>query len=327
MNKPTVDVLMLLADGHFHSGQNLAGKLNVSRTVIWKAVQTLQREFGLDIFAVKGRGYRLAEPMELFDQDKLATHIANSDLTADYRLHLYTTLDSTNQFLLNNASDDLRYQACMAEMQLNGRGRRGRSWVSPFGKNIQLSVSRVIDCSMANVSGLSIAIAAAVAEYLYQLGLHDIAIKWPNDLYVGYKKLGGLLLEVKGEAEGPVKVVIGLGLNLDMSGVKPAAINQPYTDLKTAMAENQLSRNMLAAGLIVSCIKTLKVFEEKGLEDFIGLWEKFDAFLGEAVMLSSAMNSENGIYEGIDEQGNLKLKQNDQINVYHAGEVSLRKML
>ena len=180
---------------------------------------------------------------------------------------------------------------------------------------------------MTNVSGLSIAIAAAVAEYLYQVGLERIAIKWPNDLYVDFKKLGGLLLEVKGEAEGPVKVVVGMGLNLDMSGVDSSMIDQPYTDLKQAMPEANLSRNDLAAGLISSCIKTMEGYQKNGLGGFIGLWKKFDAFQGQPVTLSSASNVENGIYQGIDEQGNLKLMKNNVIQTYHAGEVSLRKMV
>ncbi len=320
-------LLMQISDGSFHSGQKLADELKVSRTVIWKAVQELQENFGLDIYAVSGRGYRISEPLELFDQAKLIKNMSDSGVDLDYSLHLHTRLDSTNQFLLDKTSNQSTYQVCLAEKQDKGRGRRGRSWESPFAKNIQLSVSKTIDCPMNNVSGLSIAIAASLADYLYKIGLHKIAIKWPNDLYVDYKKLAGLLLEIRGEAEGPVKVVVGLGLNLDMTGVKPDKIDQPYTDLKTVLPASGLSRNDIASGLVLACINTIQRYEKHGLSDFIDLWKKFDLYQGEAVTLSSASSVETGIYQGIDEQGNLKLMQDNEMHVYHAGEVSLRKMV
>ena len=118
MNKHIEEKLLsLLVDGGFLSGQKLAKQLQVSRTVIWKAVQAVKDNYGLDIYAVTGRGYRIAEPLELFDQAKLVRGISDSGCTMDYSLHLHTKINSTNQFLLETGSESNSYQVCLAEKQ------------------------------------------------------------------------------------------------------------------------------------------------------------------------------------------------------------------
>ena len=169
-----------LADGRFHSGENLARLLGVSRTAVWKRIRKISRDTGLDIHAVRGKGYRLALPLELLDADRIAGHISSGS-SVEVEVEVHPSLPSTSSHLAERLGELPDNTLCFAEHQTAGRGRRGRQWVSPYGSNLYFSIYRRFPLGMHELSGLSLAVGAVVAETLGHY-VDGISLKWPNDL-------------------------------------------------------------------------------------------------------------------------------------------------
>ena len=208
--------------------------------------------------------------------------------------------------------------------RLAGRGRRGRPWVSPFGANLYLSILWRYPLAPAALGGASLAAGVAVAQVLRRYGVGQLGLKWPNDLLWRRRKLGGLLLEVSGEAQGPSFLVAGLGLNLRMSEDQGSAIDQPWADLYQAMDGALPGRNRLAAQLIDALAQALGGYGETGLAPFVPDWEGFDVLRGEPVWLHLGDRTVAGEHAGIGPDGSLRLRTPEGIRHFHAGEVSLR---
>jgi len=315
-------IIRILADGNFHSGQAIADELQLSRTAVWKKIQSLKDEFGLTVHAVTGKGYWLPGGLDLVNEKELVNSISDKDAY----VRVFSCIDSTNQHMLDYGDiEDMRWGVCVAEMQTQGRGRRGRQWLSSYGRNIQMSIGVALNMPMADVSGLSLAAGVVLAKYLQDSGVQDGALKWPNDIHINGKKVAGLLLEVKGEAEGPVVAVLGVGLNLDMSETVNGSINQPFTDIKSHLNGVLPSRTTMVADLTERLYLAIQEYQQKGLARFLQLWSRYDLYLGQSVEINSAANKCQGIYRGLDEQGRLLLETGESVKVFSAGEVSLRK--
>ena len=319
-------LLRLLADGRFHSGEEIATLSGVTRAAVWKKIQSLKVGLQLDIQAVTGRGYRLPGGLDMLDAQVIQNRLDKSDVVA-CQLEIFHAIDSTNQYLVDRR-DQLRDTifCCLAERQTAGRGRRGRGWVSPYGKNIYLSLAHWLNKPMYGLSGLSLVIGVAVAEALEKLQVNGLSLKWPNDLHLHGKKLGGILVELQGEVEGPVRVISGVGLNVELPAAERKSIEQPVTDLVSHF-EHRPSRNILAFELIRHISLALKKFEQSGLAPFIPLWNHFDAYINQSVDLVMGDQTITGIYRGIDHDGELLLETGAGLQRYNAGEVSLRKKL
>jgi BirA family biotin operon repressor/biotin-[acetyl-CoA-carboxylase] ligase len=318
-------LLPLLADGGFHSGEELAAQLGgVSRAAVWKAVQNLTA-LGLDIQAVRGRGYRLAEPLELLEPARL---LAELDDLAQRRvtvLEVYDQLDSTNTYLLRRAAEGRPSGAvCLAETQSAGRGRQGRPWVSPFAANLYLSLLWRFAAGPAALSGLSLAVGIAVARTLDRLGVTEAGLKWPNDLLWRQRKLGGILLEFGGESGGPCQVVTGIGLNVAMPRPAEAAIDQPWVDLRQIVGPGRVSRHRLATALLSELVAVFTRFEQTGFTGFQADWQRFDLTQGKPVRLTLPASTVDGIARGVDDSGALLLETADGVRRFLGGEISLR---
>lgn len=312
-----------LSDGEFHSGEALAGQLGVSRAAVWKRMQAAMGELGLEIDAVRGRGYRLAQPLELFDETALKQQLLDEDLPGPVLLKLLQVTDSTNRQLLQAGLEGAPTgSALLAEHQTAGRGRRGRVWISPFGTSIYLSLLHRSARGPAGLSGLSIAAGVAVADCLSQLGVPGLGLKWPNDLLWDHRKLGGLLVDVVGEQGGSCMAVIGLGLNLRMSD--RINIDQPWIDLRSIPNHPSPSRNLVAGALIAALVRMVDAFEHQGLGPFLERWREFDLLRDRPVELLHGDRTESGICRGIDSSGALLLEQQGLTRAWHGGEVSLR---
>lgn len=308
-----------LADGGFHSGTKLGTACNVSRAAVNKALSTLA-EYGLEISAVKGRGYRLVQSLQLLDREAIMAHLSAASRQRLAAIHVLSVVDSTNAYLMRNT---LAPSACLAEYQTAGRGRRGRRWISPYGSNIYLSLRWSFEEGMARLSGLSLAIAVAVLRALKDCGVDEAGLKWPNDILWAGRKLGGILLEVSGESAGPCHVVVGIGLNMFMSPRMAAAIDQPWVcldELKPGIA-----RNHIAARLIEQLLEVLSVFEREGLRPFVEEWRAADCFAGHAVTLSLPDEQLAGICRGIAADGELLLEVAGVLRSFSYGEVSMRR--
>ncbi|NAZ71983.1 bifunctional biotin--[acetyl-CoA-carboxylase] ligase/biotin operon repressor BirA [Vibrio toranzoniae] len=310
-------LLKCLADGEFHSGEDLGEMIGVSRAAISKHIKGIQ-EWGLDIYRVQGKGYKLAERLDMLDQQKL------SAVSHEASLELISIIGSTNQHLLERTNTLKSGSVCVAEYQSAGRGRRGREWVSPFGANLYLSMYWRLDAGMAAAMGLSLVVGVAVVEALEVMGVEGVKLKWPNDLYHNDKKLAGILVELSGQSGGAAHIVIGLGLNLSMDP-KTSGIGQPWTSLKEVCGGKVPDRNHLAQTLINAWDKALVDYELKGMSNFVARWNRLDNFLGRNVKLIIGPREIEGIVQGIDEQGAVLLKTDNGIESYIGGEISLRK--
>ncbi len=322
-----LELVRLLADGDYRSGESIARELGISRAAVWKAMRRLADDLGLAIESKRGRGYRLAAPLELLDAGAILAELAELGQGRIVRLEIHERIDSTNARLLaEGAAGASGGTVCLAERQTAGRGRRGRPWISPFGANLYLSLLwRYPQCPAA-LGGASLALGVAVAQVLRRCGIKDLGLKWPNDLLWRRHKLGGLLLEVSGEAQGPSALVAGLGLNFRMDVESARTIDQPWTDLDRALGGRLPGRNRLAAQLIDALAQTLVRYGETGLEPFIPEWESFDLLRGELVRLRLGDRTVSGLHAGIGPDGSLRLRTPEGIRSFHAGEVSLRSL-
>lgn len=318
-------LLRQLADGRFHSGQQLAQALDVSRSAVWKQIQRLESDLGLVISAVRGRGYRLSAPLELLDEGRVRDELGETGRELLDAMHLLPTTTSTNSCA---SADPPLASGCarvwLAEHQTEGRGRRGREWVSAFGENLYISIAWRFDLPMTELAGLSLVVGVVVAEVLGHLGLEGHSLKWPNDVLVAERKLSGILVEVSGEADGPSTAVLGVGVNFRLPEAHGARIDQPWTDL-SQVSRVRISRNRMAGILIDRLILACLLFSTERLNPFIGRWERFDGLIGQPVRIIRGEQSIEGIYRGITSSGAMVLEDGSGRSEHHAGEVSLRK--
>lgn len=327
--------MRLLADGQAHSGEAIASAIGISRTAVWKILHQLDSELGLGIESARGQGYRLPEPLHLLSQDAILAGLSDVARQRLAALEIHDEIDSTNAYLLERgrrgmaAVDGARLgsaEVCLAERQTAGRGRLGRRWVSPFGRNLYLSILWRYALAPAQLGGLSLACGIAVAQALEGLGVEGVGIKWPNDIHWQRRKLAGLLLEVAGEAQGPSLVVVGVGLNLRLRPTEAAAIDQPWVDLSEVCGEHAPERNAAAAALIERLVAILSRYADDGLASSLAAWHSLDTYRGEPVTLLAGEQRVRGVYRGVDAQGNLLLEADGGLHTYAAGEVSLRPL-
>lgn len=318
------EVIGLLSDGGFHSGTNMGEKLGVSRAAINKAIKSLS-DAGIDIHRVSGRGYRLAEPMWPLQKHSILQHLAGSTREFEDRLHVFDTIDSTSGFLISQpVAEHKQGVVCIAEYQSGGRGRRGRSWVSTPYSNIMMSMSWRYDQGPAFVGGLSLAAGVAVIKALRHFGVSDVGLKWPNDILWNGRKLAGLLLDVQGEANGPSRVVVGLGVNVLIGEKDAPTIDQPWTDLRTILDE-VVDRNRLTAIIVSELEKMFLAFETSGLSTFLPFWQETHVYHGKTVRLLRGNEVLEGVVEGVETSGAIILRDAaGRVSAYHSGEVSLR---
>lgn len=312
-----------LCDAHFHSGAELAQLLGVSRTAIWKQVETLRSTFHLDIHAVRGRGYRLADSLELLDADQIREALSSQQRKMLSQLQVHVSVDSTNSYLKKQMLQGIDSgSACLSEYQYAGRGRRGRSWVSPFGCNLYLSLYWRFERSMTEIGGVSIAVGSVIARVLSEQTA-NVALKWPNDVLIDGKKIAGILVDVQGAADGPVDAVIGIGVNLDLPVHASQQIDQPWTDLQQ-QGDRTISRNQIAARLLGELLDAMRLFQHHQLSSFIPGWRQYDLYHGEQVTLFHPRGKIHGIHKGITDDGSLLLEVNGKLCRFQSGEVSLR---
>ncbi|ADM96427.1 bifunctional biotin--[acetyl-CoA-carboxylase] ligase/biotin operon repressor BirA [Dickeya dadantii] len=308
-------LISILSDGEFYSGEYLGELMGMSRAAINKHIQTI-REWGLDVFTVTGKGYALSAPIQLLDADKIRSHIQSGNIA------VLPVIDSTNQYLLDRLDSVSSGDACIAEYQNAGRGRRGRTWFSPFGSNLYLSLYWRLEQGPAAAVGVSLVIGIVMAEVLHHLGADGVRVKWPNDLYLNDKKLAGILVELNGRTGDAAHLVIGAGINLRMNSSGSDVINQGWINLQEAGID--IDRNMLAVKLITELRTALVIYEQQGLAPFISRWNDLDNFYNRAVKLIVGNREITGIDKGIDSQGALLLEQDGGIQSYIGGEISLR---
>lgn len=320
VNPLTIRVLHSLADGHFHSGSEIGDAIGVSRAAVWKQLQKLI-DAGLDVECVKGKGYRLEGGFEFLNKGLIASHLSVESSAAISEIDLHSEIESTNLQAMKRISEtSARGYLCLSEYQSAGKGRRGRDWVSPFGHNIYLSFVWEFDGGASQLEGLSLAVGVVVAEALNALGLEKVSLKWPNDILLNGRKLGGILLEMSGDPAGVCQVVIGIGINVRMN--KRHEIDQPWASIAEQLTE--VSRNKLIADILSRLIPMLKEYGGSGFSSYQEPWESLDAHRGRLVDILSGNSSLEGVASGVYANGALRLSVEGIERPIYGGEVSLR---
>jgi BirA family transcriptional regulator, biotin operon repressor / biotin---[acetyl-CoA-carboxylase] ligase len=315
-----------LADGRFHSGEDLAAELAVSRSAVWKAARAL-RELGATVHAVRNRGYRLPAVAEPLDGGKIQALLGEGVRERIRRLDTVWTVGSTNTLLLERGNPPVgSSEALLAEYQTAGRGRRGRNWVAPPGGSICLSLSWMFREVPRDLGALGLVVGVCALRALSRVGVGQARLKWPNDLLVDDRKLGGILIELRAESAGPACVIIGIGLNVALGAPlleKIAAMGLAPIDLAAAGLKEP-SRNAVAAGLISSFVRGLLEFERDGLKPFVREWMEADALRGRPVTVTAGEAFTKGVARGIDLDGALLVETPRGLLRFISGDVSVR---
>ncbi len=312
-------VLSLLQDGQVHSGEHLAEQLGVSRTAVWKQLRKAMDE-GCQIETVRGRGYRLLQPVDLLDEADLVAALAD-DQRRRLSLTLLEAVDSTNAEVIRRWPTAAGIPVCIADCQTAGRGRRGRTWQSPKGENLYMSLGLTFQGGFAALDGLSLVLGVAVAEALESLGAAEVGLKWPNDIFAPGGKLGGILVELQGEwQEGIAQVIVGIGINVHMNDA--GGVDQPWRSLDLAYPEQHWSRNRIAAAILGRILACSDQFAGEGFAPFIEPWQSRDIFRDKALRARDGALA--GIGAGIDASGNYLLDTDEGRVAVRAGEISLR---
>ncbi|MDD0841300.1 bifunctional biotin--[acetyl-CoA-carboxylase] ligase/biotin operon repressor BirA [Pseudomonas sp. Gutcm_11s] len=314
------EVLHLLRDGEFHSGEALGALLGVSRAAVWKRLEHLESALGLSIHRVRGRGYRLASPLSLLEQEELVSE----SLAAGWCAEVLEVVDSTNAEVLRRLAVGAPAPLLvLAESQEGGRGRRGRAWVSPFAENLYYSLGLRLEGGAFSLDGLSLTVGLAVLRSLREAGLVEAGVKWPNDLLVEGRKIAGVLLELSGDPAGACQVAIGIGVNVNMLPGPSVAIDQPWTSVRECCAR-LVDRTALALALGRWLRHYLDLHEKGGFAALRDEWEACHLWQGREVSLLAGPQRIDGVVLGVDHLGALRLNVAGQDRQYSGGELSLR---
>lgn len=316
--------LDILADKEFHSIESLSRELDVSSRSVENYFSELQR-LGVPLYSKKTHGFALTDDADLLCKSIIMNYLSNYYSATNIRLEVLQILDSTNRYAREQAENfSCPGLVVLAEMQTAGRGRRGKTWVSPFAANIYMSLVWDFPQGAQALEGLSLAIGVAVRRALIKLDISGIQLKWPNDIFFKGRKLGGILLEMIGDINGACSVIVGVGLNVSMADSYVLEIDQEWTDLSRS-SKVKISRNQLSAILIIEIFNVLVNFQEIGFKVYRDEWQNSDLLCNQAGTIKSVNESISGTVLGVDNSGALRmLLSNGEERRFIGGELSLR---
>jgi len=279
--------------------------------------KTALQTFGLD-FEESNATLVVTPPLELLDESLILRALQPS-LS---KLYLHEDIDSTNTFLMSKIDDqDFHGAICLAEYQSAGRGRRGKKWISPYGRNIYLSMGWKVPKKIG-VDGLSLIVGMQITKSLRELGLTEVGLKWPNDVLIDEGKLAGILIEVGASSIDGISVVIGVGINMAMNESDGREIDQAYSQIGDYLS---VSRNELVTSLITNLHGSLALFSKEGFSHLMSEWDAYNLYRDKPVSVLMGENLIKGIDRGVNNQGHLLLETAAGLESYNAGEVSLRR--
>ena len=326
-------LLRQLSDGAFHSGEDLAATVGLTRARVSQLLKEAETS-GLALERIRGRGYRLLATPDFLSADLIRAALSeNVRRNPDIPLVAIEVVDeiaSTSTELLRRAQrKDVHASVLAAEWQTAGRGRRGRKWTAVAGGSLTFSLGWRFDQGAGYLAGLSLAVGVAVIRALEAVGLPGVELKWPNDLIHRHLKVGGILVELNGDALGPSTVVVGIGLNVRMPASAKRDIDQPVSDL-TAVAGRgaaPIDRNRLLARLVAELASAFSAYADTGFPPFAAEWQRRHAYQGKPVkLLLPDGASVNGTVAGVDSAGALVLADGPRRARFLSGEISLRRI-
>lgn len=313
-------LLEVLGDGEFHSGEALGKALSVSRTAIWKQLAKLS-DLHIELESVRGRGYRIPGGLELLAAETIISQVKREAATLLQGLQVLDTIDSTNAHARRELErEGLHGIVYLAEQQTGGRGRLGRTWVSPYGRNIYLSLVWEYEGGAAALEGLSLAVGVAVRRAITSLGVDGITLKWPNDVLRSNRKLSGMLLEMTGDPVGTCRVIVGIGLNVSVPVAVAETIEQPWHDL----ADRGVSRNAAAAAVLSEVLPVLATYAQQGFSAYREEWEEHHAHRDQEIEIRTPGRAVKGVARGVTDSGALCVDLPEGRQCFSGGEVSVR---
>ncbi|HEU0187433.1 MAG TPA: biotin--[acetyl-CoA-carboxylase] ligase [Gallionellaceae bacterium] len=323
----TFALLRLLGDGEFHSGEVLAQRLGVSRASVNNALRDID-QYGLKLYSVRGRGYCLTEAPQWLDAARIREQLGAD--AGKFHIEILDQAASSNTLLLQRAAQHAPGGSVLAvEWQSGGRGRLGRSWHSGLGNALTFSLLWRFDCGLSGLAGLSLAAGVALVRALQQCGVAGVQLKWPNDVLGRRGKLAGILIEAQGDMLGPSAVVIGVGLNVRLSEAELQQIGQPATSL-LQMTDLPPERNVLLAAILRELAAVLEDFSSRGFAALREEWMRYHRYQRQRVqLLLPDGRALAGTASGVTAEGALQLETagadgRPQVQIFHAGEISLR---
>ncbi len=320
MNPRAWQLLHLLSDGDFHSGEDLARELGVSRATVFNDL-TSASESGVQLQRIRGRGYRLHGGWQPYDRKEIERFLGSA--APRFALEIAHQIASSNTELLRRP-ELISGTVLAVELQTAGRGRLGRPWHSGLNNALTFSLLWRFDCGLNALSGLSLAVGVAVMRALKRFDAKGAGLKWPNDIVAPHGKLGGVLIEAQGDMYGPSIVVIGIGFNCSLPARIDELINQPAAALDQICAKSP-GRNELLAALLCELALVLDEFSRNGFAALKEQWEEHHAHRDAQVFLQMPDGTQvSGIARGVSDSGELRLETEQGTRQYHVGEVGLR---
>ncbi len=274
-----------------------------------------------------GLGVEAGRVVPIVDYDPLSADRIRSALSSRAaawlrRLEVHPVIGSTNAMLIARAeAEPIGGSLCLAELQVRGRGRRGRDWVSPFGANLAVSLGLNVAVPARSLGGASLVVGLAVLDALESLGGAGLCLKWPNDVMLGDAKLGGILIEAS-QRRG-IELVVGIGLNVVLPDVARDRLPGNVSDLRRAGIGTP--RSELAAGVVSSVVEFVGEFEVSGFEPFRAAFDARHGFHGRACDVVQGDIRVTGTVMGVSADGELVLDTAAGARAFSAGDVSLRQ--
>ena len=324
LHSTLTDLVELLSNQQFHHAIDLAQTLNISPTAVLKMIKTLT-EYDIPIHHVHGKGYVLKQPLILLNFKKINQLLKDININ---HIAIFETIASTQTYLSNQPTDESSLNICLAETQTQGRGRLNRSWYSPFGQNIYMSISCILKKNLSQLNGLPLVVALSLADAIDKFCHFDMPIftKWPNDLICNQKKLAGILVNVIPNRTFFSNIIIGIGLNVNLKKENGRnQINQSWTSL-SQINPQYYDRNLLISAIIHQLTLDMKIFQQKGWLPFISQWRKRDYLYGKSITATTHSGSIIGKAMGVSSAGHLKIKTNtNQWLNFSVGDIELNK--
>lgn len=315
----TWQLLNLLADGEFHSGEALASQLGISRASVFNALAEVA-DYGVVLQRIRGRGYRLARPWQRLERAEIARWLG--DAAGQFDVEVVPQALSSNTLMLQRAANGgiPGGSVIAVELQTAGRGRMGRIWHSGLGNALTFSLLWRFDCGLNALSGLSLATGVAIMRALNRLGAQGVQLKWPNDILTAQGKLGGVLIEAQGDMLGPSTVVIGIGLNCFLPDDLAGRIDQPANALDE-VCRDRPTRNQLLAVALQELAVALHQFARDGFAVFDEEWQRYHVHQNQPIGLRMADGSVvRGIARGVGAGGELLVETAQGIRQFNSGE-------
>jgi BirA family biotin operon repressor/biotin-[acetyl-CoA-carboxylase] ligase len=325
-------LLRQLADGAFHSGEDLAATVGLTRARVSQLLKEAESA-GLALERIRGRGYRLLATPDFLSADliraALSENVRRDPDIPLVHIEVVDEIPSTSTELLRRAQrKDIHASVLAAEWQTAGRGRRGRKWTAVAGGSLTFSLGWRFDQGAGYLAGLSLAVGVAVIRALEAEGLPGVELKWPNDLIYRHLKVGGILVELNGDALGPSTVVVGVGLNVRLPASAKRDIEQPVSDLAAVAGRGAapIDRNRLLARVVAELASAFTAYADTGFPPFAAEWQRRHAYQGKPVkLLLPDGASVNGTVAGVDSAGALVLADGPRRARFLSGEISLRR--